>query len=216
MKIYVGYDTEQDLAYEVCKSSILRRSEDVEIVPIKKSELSVFDREDDPLASTEFTYTRFLVPYLNDYIGWALFIDCDIIAQVNIKNILEYKDDKYKVLVTKHDYETHSKLKMGGKVQTNYPRKNWSSVMLFNCSRCEVLTPHVVNSETPQYLHQFNWCDDGEIGELPKEWNWLSGYYHDGDPKLIHYTDGGPWIEQHKNCYYSKEWNEEWQRRLQS
>jgi len=216
VKIYIGYDTEQDLAYEVCKNSILRRSKDIEIIPIKKTELSEFTRGHDPLASTEFTYTRFLVPYLNDYNGWALFIDCDIIAQVDIENILDYKDDKYKVIVTKHDYELHGDLKMGGKVQSNYPRKNWSSVMLFNCSRCEDLTPHVVNTETPQYLHQFGWCDDGEIGELPKEWNWLSGHYHNGDPKLIHYTDGGPWLEQHKNCCNSKEWNEEWQRTFTS
>ena len=216
VNVFIGYDAMQNLAYEVCKHSILERSKDVHIIPLKKPVLRGYSRSPDPLASTDFTYTRFMVPYLNNYKDWALFIDCDIIAQTDIRELFDLKNDKYTVMVTKHDYEPNSEIKMGNKVQTNYPRKNWSSVMLFNCAKCTNLTVDDVNHQTGKYLHQFEWVDDDNIGGLPREWNWLAGYYKNGDPKLIHYTDGGPWLEKYKHCAYSREWYIEWERRLKN
>lgn len=216
MTIYIGYDQREDDAYRVVCSSI-RRQCDRRIVPLVQSQLrdiGLYTRPVDHLASTEFSFTRFLTPMMNGYDGWALFIDCDMLFLESPDRLFDLADDKYAVMCVKHDYRPTSTIKMDGKTQHLYPRKNWSSVMLFNCAHPSNrnLTVDVVNTESGSFLHQMKWLKDEEIGELPKEWNWLAGWYKepdDGAPKLIHYTEGGPWFSGYEDCEYAAEWKRE-------
>ena len=216
MKVFVGYDTREDIAYQVCKHSILRRNKDVSVRPLKQQELrdaGWYNRSVDKLASTEFTFTRFLIPELTNFEGWAVFMDCDMILQTNIAELFAQADDRYAVMCVHHDYAPPEGIKMDGQKQTIYPRKNWSSVMLFNCGHPSnrVLTQDLINdpSINGAYLHRFSWLKDEEVGKLSHEWNWLVGHYQtprDGNPKLINYTEGGPWFENYRNCEFHKEW----------
>jgi lipopolysaccharide biosynthesis glycosyltransferase len=219
MKVFVGYDTREDVAWQVCKHSIVSRNKDVEVKPLKLKELidqGWYKREEDKLGSTEFTFSRFLIPELCNFNGWAVFCDCDIIFLNDIKELFDQADDKYAVMCAKHDYTPKEGVKMDGQTQTVYPRKNWSSVMLFNCSHPsnQALTSDLVNdpNTTGKYLHRFSWLTDEEIGELSHEWNWLAGWYTepaDGKPKAIHYTEGGPWFENYRHCEYHDLWKKE-------
>ena len=216
MKIFVGYDTREDIAYQVCKHSILNKQPDADVRPLKQQELREagwYTRAIDKLASTEFTFTRFLIPELTNFKGWALFMDCDMILTTDIKELFDQADDKYAVMCVHHDYKVKEQFKMDGQKQTIYPRKNWSSVMLFNCGHPsnKQINSSVVNDTniTGKYLHRFSWLKDSEIGELSHEWNWLTDWYkepEDGKPKLLHYTEGGPWFENYRDCDYHKEW----------
>lgn len=216
MKVFVGYDIREDIAYQVCEYSIKKYQPFAEVIPLKQKELresGIYTRAIDPLSSTEFTFTRFLVPYLSDYKGWAVFIDCDFVFVDDVKNLFAKADDKYAVMVVKHDYTPKEGLKMDGCKQLPYPRKNWSSTILWNCAHPsnKQITPDIVNSQTGQYLHRFQWLDDSEIGELAPDWNWLAGWYQepaDGTPKAIHYTEGGPWFKEYRRCPYHKVWKQ--------
>jgi len=217
MKVFVGWDSREDIAYQVCKHSILSKQPDAEVIPLKQNELrdkGLYWRDVDKLASTEFTFTRFLIPELVHYRGWALFMDCDMILTTDIKELFDQADDKYAVMCVQHDYTPREGLKMDGKQQTVYPRKNWSSVMLVNCGHPSnaVLHKEVVNDAeiSGAYLHRFSWLKDEEIGELDHTWNYLVGVYNDIDvPKLIHYTEGGPWFENYRNCEFHELWKAE-------
>jgi lipopolysaccharide biosynthesis glycosyltransferase len=219
MKVFVGYDTREDIAYQVCKHSIESKQSDASVRPLKQQELrdaGWYTRGIDKLASTEFTFTRFLIPELCNFNGWALFMDCDMILKTDIKQLFDQADDKYAIMCVQHDYSPSATIKMDGQAQTIYPRKNWSSVMLFNCGHKSnaKLTQNLVNDPkiTGAYLHRFSWLKDKEVGELSPEWNWLVGHYKepkDGTPKLIHYTEGGPWFENYRNCDYHQDWKDE-------
>lgn len=221
MKVFIGYDSREDIAYEVCKYSILKRSPGVQVVPLKRLELlekKIYDRGIDPLSSTEFTFTRFLVPYLCEYKGWAIFCDCDFLFLEDVNKLFDIAYDpenqKYAVMCVQHDYTPTNTVKMDNQVQYLYPRKNWSSLMLFNCQHPAnlSLTPRVVNVQTPAFLHRFQWLQDHEIGTLSNEWNWLVNWYHepdDGSPKALHYTEGGPWFPNYINCEYGGSWMQE-------
>ena len=219
MKVFVGYDTREDIAYQVCKHSIESKQPDVSVRPLKQQELrdaGWYTRGIDKLASTEFTFTRFLIPELCNFNGWALFMDCDMILKTDIKQLFDQADDEYAVMCVQHDYSPSATIKMDGQAQTIYPRKNWSSVMLFNCGHKSnaKLTQNLINDPkiTGAYLHRFSWLKDKEVGELSPEWNWLVGHYKepkDGTPKLIHYTEGGPWFENYRNCEYHQDWKTE-------
>jgi|TARA_B100001094_G_scaffold211272_1_gene205168 lipopolysaccharide biosynthesis glycosyltransferase len=219
MKIFVGYDTREDIAYQVCKHSILARQPDADVRPLKQKELREagwYNRPIDKLASTEFTFTRFLIPELTNFKGWAVFMDCDMILTTDIKELFDQADDKYAVMCVQHDYKVKEEFKMDGQKQTIYPRKNWSSVMLFNCGHPSnaTLTQDMVNSPeiNGAYLHRFSWLKDEEVGELNHTWNYLVGVYDDiPHPKLIHYTEGGPWFENYRHCEYNQEWKQELQ-----
>ena len=217
LKIYVGWDSREDIAYQICRQSILNTaSVPVEIIPLKQRELKKQDlywRKEDRLGSTEFTFTRFLVPELNGFSGWALFIDCDFVAVDDVKKLFDQIDDRYAVMCAHHDYTPEAGIKMDGQIQTVYPRKNWSSMMLINCGHPSnaTLTKSLVNSSKidGKYLHRFSWLDDSEIGKISHEWNWLVGWYkepEDGKPKFLHYTEGGPWFEEYANCEYASEY----------
>ena len=215
-KVFVGYDPREDIAYQVCKHSIARRNKEVLVRPLVQKELREagwYTRPVDPLSSTEFTFTRFLIPELCDYKGWALFMDCDMILLTDIQELFDQADEKYAVMCVHHDYTPREGLKMDGQKQSIYPRKNWLSVMLFNCGHPsnKQINTSVVNDTniTGKYLHRFSWLKDSEIGELSHEWNWLTDWYkepEDGKPKLLHYTEGGPWFENYRDCDYHKEW----------
>jgi len=215
----MGWDSREDIAYQVAKYSAVRRSQNIEVIPLQQKALresGMYTRGVDALAATEFTFTRFLIPELVGYNGWALFMDCDIIFQENPDELFNLVDDRYAVMCAKHDYTPAEGIKMDGQVQTVYPRKNWSSVMLINCGHPSnrVLTKELVNDPqtTGAYLHRFSWLKDEEIGQLSHEWNWLVGWYSqpkDGEPKALHYTEGGPWFENYRFCDYHTEWKNE-------
>ena len=224
LKIFVGWDSREDIAYQVCVTSLKRHaSEPLEIVPLKQKDLreqELYFRKKDPLASTEFTYTRFLVPKLMDYKGWALFVDCDFLFTADIVDLFSLADDRYAVMCVKHDYRPTETVKMDGAVQTVYPRKNWSSMVLWNCSHPanRVVTPETVNNQTASFLHRFQWLSDDLIGEVSETWNWLEGWSQrpkDGPPKAIHFTRGGPWFENCQRVDYAQLWLEERDRFLE-
>ena len=215
LNIYIGYDSKEDIAYRVCKYSILKRSRsNIKITSLKLYELvakNLYKRDIDPLASTEFTYSRFLVPFLNNYNGWAIFCDCDFIFFEDISNILIDIDKSKAVYCVQHDYTPKEKHKMDGQKQTIYPRKNWSSFILFNCSHPsnKKLNLDLVNSETGSFLHQFKWLEDNEIGSLDERWNWLEGWtsnHNNKKPFAVHYTRGGPWFEEWQDVEFANEW----------
>ena len=215
LNIYIGYDSKEDIAYRVCKHSILKRSNsNLKVMSLKLYELvanNMYSRDIDPLASTEFTYSRFLVPSLNKYNGWAIFCDCDFIFFEDVSKILENLDDSKAVYCVKHDYTPKEKHKMDGQKQTIYPRKNWSSFILFNCSHPsnKQLTVNLVNSETGSFLHQFKWLKDSEIGSLDERWNWLEGWtsnHNNNKPFAVHYTRGGPWFDEWQDVEFAREW----------
>jgi len=213
--VFVGYDTREDIAFQVCEFSIKRFNTNVNVTPLVQHELrqkKIYWREVDKLASTEFTFTRFLVPHLMNFKGWALFIDCDIVFLEDVNNLFSLADDRYAVMCVKHEFNPKPGLKMDGQVQTVYPRKNWSSVVLWNCSHPsnEKVTVDSVNNPNfdGAYFHRFTWLKDEEIGELPCDWNWLVGWYKkdDGIPRAIHYTEGGPWFKNYRNCEFNQDW----------
>ena len=217
LKIYIGWDSREDIAYQVARQSIIDHATvPVDIQPIKLRTLQKnkdYWRSDDPLSSTEFTFSRFLVPYLNDYEDWALFIDCDFLFLDDVKKLFDQIDNKYAIMCAQHDYTPKEGVKMDGKKQTVYPRKNWSSMMLINCGhkKNSVLTPDVISNQhtTGAWLHRFTWLQNKEVGKISHEWNWLVNWYHepdDGSPKALHYTEGGPWFEDYKHCEYASYW----------
>ncbi len=218
VNVYIGYDSREDLAYQVCSHSIKSKSNSANIFPLKLSELrkkGIYTRGEDKLGSTEFTFSRFLVPVLNDYRGWALFCDCDILFLNPVEELFSLTNDKYAVMCVQHDYTPKGKTKMDGRVQSIYPRKNWSSLVLWNCGHPsnKKVTRDLVNDPetTGKFLHRFSWLEDKEIGNISHEWNWLVGWYSetsDGSPKAIHYTEGGPWFPEYRFCDYHDVWKE--------
>ena len=215
---YVGYDSKEDIAYRVCKQSLISRSSiEMDIKSLKLYELvskNFYTRAIDPLASTEFTYTRFLIPALMNYKGWAVFCDCDFLFFEDVSLLFDSIDGSKAVYCVKHDYTPKEKHKMDGQQQTIYPRKNWSSFIIYNCAHPsnKKLTVDLVNSETGSYLHQFKWLKDQEIGALDERWNWLEGWtskHNTNSPYAVHYTRGGPWFDEWQNVEFAKDWTEE-------
>jgi hypothetical protein len=210
INIFIGYDSKEKIAYHVLSESILRNStKPVSITPIYLPNIKDdFLRERNNLSSTEFSFSRFIIPHLMNYQGWALFMDCDMLMKADVEELWRLRDDKYAVQVSKHDYVPRTETKFLGHIQTAYPKKNWSSFMLMNCKKCTRLTPDYVNKASGLELHQFKWLEKEElIGSLPLEWNWLAGEYpYKKDVKNIHYTEGGPYFEQYADCDYSSDW----------
>jgi hypothetical protein len=189
----------------------------VSVTPLVLSQLaSIFTRERNALQSTDFAFSRFLTPYLSGYSGWSLFTDCDMLVLDDVAKLWALREDRYAVMVVKHDHRPREAVKFLGQTQTAYPKKNWSSVMLFNNARCRTLTPQYVNTATGLELHQFKWlADDALIGALPGRWNHLVGYDPPSrDVSLVHYTLGGPYFEEYRDCEYAEEWRRERDRML--
>ncbi len=210
INIFIGYDNKERVAYNVLSHSIIQNStKPVAITPIALNNLKDdFVRERNNLSSTEFSFSRFMIPHLMNYQGWALFMDCDMLMFEDVAELWRMRDDSKAIQVCKHDYTPKEDTKFLGQVQTKYEKKNWSSVMLMNCKKCTTLTPDYVNKASGLELHQFKWLEgDHLIGDLPLEWNWLVGEYeYKDDVKNVHYTKGGPWFEEYKDCDYAQDW----------
>ena len=218
IKIVVGFDQRESIAYHVFIQSIIENSSlPVLFVPLAINVLNGY-KETHTDKSNDFIYSRFLTPYLNNFNGWAIFADGDMICQADIKELWDLRDESKALLVVKHDYQTKAHKKYLGNINENYPRKNWSSVILWNCAhpKHKILTPEFIASQTGKYLHRFSWLDDNDIGELPKEWNWLAIEYPENkNAKLIHYTLGTPCFKEYKNTEMADIWYETYNRTIQ-
>ena len=214
LRIFIGYDNRIPVAFQTLVHSITQRSSlPVTLCPINLTNIKgIFNREANSLQSTEFSFSRFLTPYLSGYEGWSIFMDNDIILQDDIAKLWALRDEKYAVMCVKHDHAPSEKKKFMGAPQTPYAKKNWSSVILFNNAKCKALTPEFVNTASGLELHQFKWLgDDNLIGGLPLSWNYLAAYNdtHEAPvekPSLIHYTIGGPFYPEFKDTEYAREW----------
>ena len=215
---FIGYDSKEDIAYRVCKQSLLNKtSTKINVLSLKLHELvakNFYRRSIDPLASTEFTYTRFLVPALMNFKGWAVFCDCDFIFLEDISLLFKNLSDDKAIYCVQHDYTPKEKHKMDGKQQTIYPRKNWSSFIVYNCSHPsnKKLNVDLVNTESGAFLHQFKWLKDSEIGALDERWNWLEGWtsnHNNSSPYAVHFTRGGPWFNEWQDVEFANEWMKE-------
>ena len=213
LQIFIGYDSNEPVAYHVLSHSIMRRaSVPVAITPLYAPmlrKMQAYSRERGKTESTEFSLTRFLSPWLSGFNGISIFMDCDMLCLGDVAELVDYAyRDPYKdVFVVKHDYTPRTQIKFLGQTQTQYPCKNWSSVMVFNGHRSAVrsLRPEYIDTAHPGDLHQFKWAQD--VGELPPTWNHLVGEYGaNPEAKLVHFTLGGPYFPEYFECEYSREW----------
>ena len=212
IRVFIGFDPRESVAFHVLSQSIhARASQPVSITPIMLSQLhGLMTRARDPLQSTDFSFSRFLTPFLCDYQGWAVFMDCDMLVLDDIVKLWGLRDENYAVQVVKHDHIPKEDTKFLGSSQTRYEKKNWSSVMLLNCAKCKMLTPDYVNTASGLDLHRFHWLDgDHLIGDIPHSWNHLVAY----DPSKptteisnLHFTSGGPYFNEYQNTEYANEW----------
>lgn len=218
IRIFVGYDPRESVAWHVLVHSIYARSSaPVCFVPLALGTLGgLFWRERSPLQSTDFSFSRFLVPYLSGYEGWSLFMDCDMLMLEDVAKLWALRDDRYAVMCVKHRHKPKETIKFLNAPQTRYEKKNWSSVMLFNNARCRALTVDYVNTASGLELHQFKWlASEDEIGDIPVEWNHLVGCQEPReDAKNVHYTLGGPYFREFGDCEYALQWFLERERML--
>ena len=211
--LWLGWDSDVPRVSEVAAYSAQRRSSlPLNIHFLKQDELvrhGLYWRSVDPLASTEFTYTRFLTPHLSPDADIAIFADNDILWQHDIADLIEAVDFSRAVHCVKHDHRPIETMKMDGRIQSRFPRKNWSSLMVFNMrdERLRELTVDRVNTESGAYLHRMKWLDDDAIGALDPRWNWLEGSSPmTDDPFAIHFTRGGPWLEAWRDVAFAERW----------
>ena len=227
--IWIGFDPRETAAFAVCRQALRERlTKEIPIHGLTLENLKgVYSRPteirksacDNPILwdciseapmSTEFAISRFFVPYLAKS-GWALFMDCDMLPVADFSELFDICDPHYAVMCVNHKYETKQSTKMDGQVQTTYPKKNWSSVMAFNCDHPanKALTLDALNTLPGRDLHRFCWLDDSEIGKLDPGWNWLVGEQDEPvDLKNIHYTTGGPWFHGYENVPYADQWRQ--------
>jgi lipopolysaccharide biosynthesis glycosyltransferase len=215
VRIVVGFDQREAVAYHAFSQSLIENSSaPLQLTPLSENNLPFFnDVHSD--ASNRFVYSRFLTPFLMDYAGWAIFADGDMVCRANISDLWSLRDDEKAVMVVKHDYKTKFSDKYLGNKNENYPRKNWSSVVLWNCGhpKNKILTPKKIASSQGSFLHRFQWLDDSEIGSLPIEWNWLASEYEDNSAaKIIHYTVGTPCFPDFSDAPMSDYWHENFKR----
>jgi len=206
-RIFLGYDPTQQIACDVLKYSLEKHaSEPIDVQAIDQDKIPDWQRPVDPLASTPFTYTRFLVPYLCDYEGTGLFMDSDMLALGDVCELFHLDMDGLALRVRKHEYNPSETMKMGGKVQTQYPRKNWSSLMLCNNFELKVWTKEAAETESGAWLHRFEPIPDEKIGDIPEDFNVLDKMT--GPTKLLHYTSGGPWLAGCEDAAHADVWHE--------
>jgi lipopolysaccharide biosynthesis glycosyltransferase len=212
INIFIGYDHREAIAYHVCVNSIIRHSsKPVSITPLALQNMKDY-QEKHTDGSNQFIYSRFLVPHLMEYNGWAIFMDGDMLLRENIEKLWAQRDESKAVMVVKHDYKTKMTEKYLGAKNENYPRKNWSSVILWNCGHAanKDVTPEFIENATGAQLHRFTWLDDSLIGELPVEWNWLPDEFGSNlNAKLLHYTLGTPSFHDFATTPMGDEWHRE-------
>jgi hypothetical protein len=206
LPIFIGIDERERAAANVLIDSLIQNSSCLlSIYPLVTSQLKnlgLYYRTRNPRQSTDFSFTRFLVPHLMGYKGWAIFMDCDMLCRGDIANLWAQRDDTFALLCVQHDHQPRESRKFLGEVQSAYPKKNWSSLMLINCSRCAALTPEYVNTASGLELHRFLWLSgDHEIGAIEGGWNHLVDVQDpalaEGAP-LLHWTLGGPWFREQR------------------
>ena len=212
LDIYLGYDGKvEPIAYYVCMQSIIEKSS----IPVRFTPLALNTLKDYTETHTDgsnsFIYSRFLVPYLNNFKGMALFLDGDMIVKGDVAELLYEFDPSEAVKVVKHSYKTKHPVKYLGAKNEDYPKKNWSSVMLWNCSHWlnRQLTPRFIQEQTGKYLHRFQWLKypEEQVGKLDETWNHLVGEYeYNPDAKLAHFTLGSPCFKDYQTGDYSEEW----------
>ncbi len=218
INIVVGFDQKEAVAYHVfCQSILDKASLPCEFLPLAENTLAEY-KETHKDGSNKFIYSRFLTPYLKKFTGWAIFADGDMICNVDIKELWEKRDPTKAVQVVKHNYKTKRNIKYLGNKNEDYPRKNWSSLILWNCEhpKNKILMPQFIQSQPGSYLHRFSWLDDDEIGELNKDWNWLAIEYPDSESaKLIHYTLGTPCFQEFRDTEMSGKWIDQYQKTIE-
>ena len=220
IRIFIGYDPREPIAYNVlCHSIHTRASQPVSITPLMLSQLKkVMWRKRQDLQSTDFSFSRFLTPYLCDFLGWSLFMDCDMLVLDDIEKLWSLRDEQFAVQCVKHDHKPRETSKFLNQPQSTYEKKNWSSVTLFNNAKCTTLTPDYVNTASGLDLHRFNWLKtDSLIGELPNRWNHLVDYDSPqpiSEISNLHFTTGGPYFKEYSNCGYATYWFKERDRML--
>ncbi len=218
INIVVGFDQREAIAYHTFTQSIIEKSSlPVCFIPLAVNTLKGY-KETHNDRSNDFIYSRFLTPYLNNFNGWAIFADGDMICQSDIRELWDLRDESKALLVVKHDYVTKANRKYLGNINENYPRKNWSSLILWNCAhpKHSILTPDFIAQQTGQFLHRFSWLDNSDIGDLPKEWNWLAIEYPiNNSAKIIHYTLGTPCFAEYRNTDMAEIWLKNYERVLQ-
>jgi hypothetical protein len=212
IRLFIGYDPREAVVYHVCVNSIVRHaSQPVAVTPLALTNLAGYiERHRD--GSNQFTYSRFLVPQLMGWSGWGLYIDGDMLLRTDIAGLWNLRDETKAVLCVHHDYRTKLQEKYLGAKNQDYPRKNWSSVMLWNCKHPanRVLTPEYVQQATGAQLHRFTWLSDELVGELPREWNWLPDELGPNpQAKLLHWTLGAPCFAEFSDAPMAAEWHEE-------
>ena len=215
MRIFIGYDSNEVEAYHVLAHSIIKHaSAPVSITPLKLSHLPMW-RDRHQFQSTEFSFSRFLVPHLSGYQGWSLFMDCDMLITRDITEVFQHANERYSVMCTQPWYKTKAETKFLNQVNKDYERKNWSAFMLFNNAACRDLTPQTVNKWTGLDLHRFKWLDDSQLGKLPDEYNYLVGEWDHWPednghrpPMNLHWTLGGPWFTEYQDAPWSWLWRQ--------
>jgi lipopolysaccharide biosynthesis glycosyltransferase len=215
IRIVIGFDQRESVAFHTFTQSIIETaSVPIIFLPLAINTLKDY-KETHTDNSNDFIYSRFLTPYLMDFNGWAIFADGDMICKSDIKELWDLRDESKALLVVKHNYKTKQNVKYLGNINQDYPKKNWSSVILWNCShpKHKILTPEFIAGHSGSYLHRFSWLDDTEIGELPKIWNWLAMEYPKNiNAKLIHYTLGTPCFNDYKNTDMAEDWHSTFKR----
>jgi lipopolysaccharide biosynthesis glycosyltransferase len=218
INMIVGFDQREAIAYHTFTQSIIEKSSvPVSFAPLAINSLKNY-KEKHTDRSNDFVYSRFLTPYLNNFQGWSIFADGDMICQADIKELWDLRDESKAVLVVKHNYQTKQNIKYLGNMNENYPKKNWSSLILWNCGhpKHKILTPEFISNQSGKYLHRFSWLDEEDIGELPIEWNWLAIEYPiNASAKIIHYTLGTPCFKNYKDTDMAEIWINTYKRALQ-
>jgi lipopolysaccharide biosynthesis glycosyltransferase len=213
IRVAIGYDPRESVAYHVLSQSIIdRTSEPVSILPLTERSLNGFDGQRD--GTNAFIYSRFLVPELMGFDGWAVYADSDMLLRCDLAELWKLRDESKAVMVVKHDYQTkHRKKLIGTPMEcgnADYPRKNWSSLILWNCGHPQnrLLTREYVQEAPGSVLHRFQWLKDDLVGSLPLEWNWLVGEYPiKPEANLVHFTHGAPCFSYYRKCDYATEWH---------
>ena len=206
ISIFIGVDERERAAANVLIDSLIwSSSSPLAITTLITSQLKakgIYSRERNPRQSTDFSFTRFIVPYLMGYQGWAIFMDCDMLCRGDIAELWAQRDDNFALLCVQHNHQPSQSQKFLGELQSPYPKKNWSSLMLLNCSRCTTLTPEYVNTASGLDLHRFHWLiGDHEIGSIQGGWNHLVDVQDPAlalDSPLLHWTLGGPWFREQR------------------
>jgi lipopolysaccharide biosynthesis glycosyltransferase len=209
IRIVVGYDKRESVAYHVFTQSALEKSSaPVSFIPLSVNTLKIY-KETHADGSNEFIYSRFLTPFLMDFSGWAIFADGDMVCNSDIAELWALRDENKAVQVVKHNYKTKKSVKYLGNKNEDYPRKNWSSLILWNCGHPDnkILTPEFIQDKPGSFLHRFSWLDDSNIGELPLEWNWLAIEYPDNpNANIVHYTLGTPCFREYSQGSMADYW----------